>query len=112
MAYKTTLTKESSVGPHVLFFLVLSPPLQPPLTILEVLRQTTEAGDEDGNGGVLTFHEDIEIHDGVNQRRDDGMDLVIGQEFITKEAAKVLIQTAYWDVTDEVSAIGVPNALT
>ena len=43
---------------------------------------------------MLTFHEDIEMHDGVNQRRDDGMDLVIGQEFITKEAAKVHIQTA------------------
>jgi len=52
------------------------------------------AGDEDGNGGVLTFDEDIEMHDGVNQTRDDGMDLVIGQEFLTKEAAKVLIQTA------------------
>ena len=57
-------------------------------------RETIEAGDEDGNGGVLTFDEDIEMHDGVNQTRDDGMDLVIGQEFLTKEAAKVLIQTA------------------
>ena len=57
-------------------------------------RETIEAGDEDGNGDVLTFDEDIEMHDGVNQTRDDGMDLVIGQEFLTKEAAKVLIQTA------------------
>ncbi|KAL0688174.1 hypothetical protein Bca4012_087851 [Brassica carinata] len=45
-----------------------------------------EAGDEDGTendatdyegtGGVLTFHEDIEMHDGVYQPRDDGMNLV------------------------------------
>ncbi|KAF3521317.1 hypothetical protein F2Q69_00049165 [Brassica cretica] len=63
-----------------------------------------EAGDEDGTendateyegtGGVLTFHEDIEMHDGVYQPRDDGMNLVLGQEFRTKEAAKVHIQTA------------------
>ncbi|KAL0891482.1 hypothetical protein Bca101_015465 [Brassica carinata] len=63
-----------------------------------------EAGDEDdtekdgndneGVGGVLTFDEDIEMHDGVYQPRDDGMDLVLGQEFITKEAAKFHILTA------------------
>ena len=68
-------------------------------------KETTEAGDEDGNGGVLTFHEDIEMHDGVNQRRDDGMDLVIGQEFITKEAAKVLIQAASYQKSFEFDII-------
>ncbi|KAF3521050.1 hypothetical protein DY000_02060849 [Brassica cretica] len=49
-----------------------------------------EAGNEDGTendgtynegvGGVLTFDEDIEIHDGVYQPRDDGMDLVLAKE--------------------------------
>uniref|UniRef100_A0A0D2ZTX9 Transposase MuDR plant domain-containing protein n=1 Tax=Brassica oleracea var. oleracea TaxID=109376 RepID=A0A0D2ZTX9_BRAOL len=79
-----------------------------------------EAGDEDGTengatGGVLTFHRDIEMHEMhgnfterdehvledtevrprvVYQPRDDGTGLVLGQEFRTKEEAKVHIQTA------------------
>uniref|UniRef100_A0A0D3E4P2 Transposase MuDR plant domain-containing protein n=1 Tax=Brassica oleracea var. oleracea TaxID=109376 RepID=A0A0D3E4P2_BRAOL len=76
-----------------------------------------EAGDEDGTendatGGVLTFHGDIEMHENFTERdehvledtevrprvvyqpRDDGTSLVLGQEFRTKEEAKVHIQTA------------------
>ncbi|XP_048624209.1 uncharacterized protein LOC106406498 [Brassica napus] len=81
-----------------------------------------EAGDEDGTendatgnegtGGVLTVPGDIEMHENVTERdehvfedteviprvvyqpRDDGTSLVLGQEFRTKEAAKVHIQTA------------------
>ncbi|KAF8083943.1 hypothetical protein N665_0743s0003 [Sinapis alba] len=76
----------------------------------------TAATDNECTGGVLTFYEDIEMHENVTERDEnvfedtearpsvevaavvyheweDGMDLVLGQEFRTKEAAKVHIQT-------------------
>ncbi|KAF8062134.1 hypothetical protein N665_1203s0004 [Sinapis alba] len=77
----------------------------------------TEVTDNECTGGVLTFYEDIEMHENDTERdenvfedteakpivevapmlyheREDGMDLVLGQEFRTKEAVKVHIQTA------------------
>ncbi|XP_056852005.1 protein FAR1-RELATED SEQUENCE 4-like [Raphanus sativus] len=71
----------------------------------------TEMGatDNEGTGGMLTLYENIEMHENVTEReagpsvevsqvvykeRDDGMDLVIGQEFRTKEEAQTHIQKA------------------
>ncbi|XP_018480029.2 uncharacterized protein LOC108851107 [Raphanus sativus] len=77
----------------------------------------TEASEEDGTDGVLTFYNDVEMHENltgsdehvlgdtevrpsvevrpvVYQTRDDGMDLVLGQEFRSKEEAQIHIQTA------------------
>ncbi|KAF8053627.1 hypothetical protein N665_1389s0001 [Sinapis alba] len=60
----------------------------------------TEAGVEYGIDGVLTFYEDTEVRPSVEvthvvyQTRDDGMDLVLGQEFRAKEEAQVHIETA------------------
>nr|VDD49171.1 unnamed protein product [Brassica oleracea] len=79
---------------------------------------TDEYGTEkDGNDGVLTFYEDVEMHENLTERdehvfgdtevrpsvevtpvvyktRDDGKDLVLNQEFRSKEEAQVHIQTA------------------
>ncbi|KAF8095001.1 hypothetical protein N665_0347s0022 [Sinapis alba] len=76
-----------------------------------------EATDNECTGGVLTFYEDIEMHENITERdenvfedtearpsvevapvvyhdREDGVDLVLGQEFRTNETTKVHIQTA------------------
>ncbi|XP_056858139.1 uncharacterized protein LOC108834492 [Raphanus sativus] len=53
-----------------------------------------DATDNEGTGGVLTLQEGIEVHVAVCEPRDDGIDLELGQEFRTKEEAKVHIQTA------------------
>ncbi|XP_013626805.1 PREDICTED: uncharacterized protein LOC106332855 [Brassica oleracea var. oleracea] len=73
---------------------------------------TNDATGDEGTGGVLTFHGDIEMHENFTERdehvfgdtevrpqvvyqpRDDGTSLVVGQEFRTKEEEKVHIQTA------------------
>nr|VDD61815.1 unnamed protein product [Brassica oleracea] len=68
-----------------------------------------DATDNEGTGGVLTLYEDIEMHENVTEREagpsvevtpvvykewDDGMDLVLDQEFRTKEEAQTHIQAA------------------
>ena len=68
-----------------------------------------DATDNEGTGGVLTLYEDIEMHENATEREagpsvevtpvvykewDDGMDLVLDQEFRTKEEAQTHIQAA------------------
>ncbi|KAL0825984.1 hypothetical protein Bca101_049661 [Brassica carinata] len=68
-----------------------------------------DAIDNEGTGGVLTLYEDIEMHENATEREtgpsvevtpvvykewDDDMDLVLDQEFRTKEEAQTHIQAA------------------
>ncbi|KAF2536390.1 hypothetical protein F2Q68_00021743 [Brassica cretica] len=45
------------------FFLVLSPPLQPLLAILKLLKQAIEAGDEDG-----TENDETDVYVGISDK--------------------------------------------